>query len=97
MDIQDSSQLHADETPEEWARFAKRLFVGCLAVAAACGITSAAVWYAGPIAPNLGIANCLAVLSVVLMLAAGVSSLLALSCFITWIGVLLKIWIHKRR
>jgi len=96
MDVQDSTRLHADTTSEESARFVQRLFVGCLVVAIACGILSAAARYAGPIAPNLDIAICLAVLSVVLMLAAVVSSLLALSCFIAWIGVLLNIWIRKR-
>ncbi len=100
----------AIRTPEEWARFAKRLFVRCLIVAVACGSVAALLCYRSPdgslfgyefhgfgfVIHNIALAGLLLLLFVILAFAAGVSAFAALLGLYAWIGILLNIWIRKR-
>jgi hypothetical protein len=102
MDERERIRLPADKTPEEWAQFFKRLFVRCLIVAVACGSVAAievAIMRSGGdfnpfFSPVFGL---LILLLYILAFAAGVSAIVAFLGLHAWIGILLNIWLRKRR
>ncbi|HUE15565.1 MAG TPA: hypothetical protein VMR25_15470 [Planctomycetaceae bacterium] len=84
--------------PESSAeRRAKRYFVGCLIVAAACGFIAAFAWlatpfawYAGPQPSGLAFTETrgfVLILSFLLTIAAGVSLLLSFVLFLVWMNI----------
>jgi hypothetical protein len=101
MDERERIRLPADKATEEWAQFGKRLLVRSLVVAAACvGVAALGYTILGLVVPpgglDLNIGIWLFILFWLLLVAAGVSCLLALLGLSRWGWSVLDVWIRNR-